>query len=414
MAYQASDKVQGIFDQLTALAQVKEAVEYIRTDQETAIKEQLEMVVIESPTFHEENRAQNFLERLKALGLENPHIDQNGNVVSLRKGKGNGPAIVIEGHMDTVFPFGTVKEPIFKDGKIYAPGICDDTRGLAVVLQVARAFRKYDIQNSGDIYFVGTVAEEGMGGCSGMGKFLDTNPQIDGCISIDGSDAHKITYQATGIKTVIFHFYGVGGHAYGAFGKVANPLHAAARAVAKIADFQVPETPRTTFAVSNFHAGNDAGIHAITQGATIKINYRSNSPEELEKLHQNILAAMQEACDEETKRWGMDTITFDYQILVDIPAGNQSEHAPIVEANYLAIASLGLTPELGLDGSTNANMPIGRGIPAVCIGRGGREGGVHTTNEWFDPEGVYRSPQQAFLVALMLSGIEGETPSILK
>ncbi len=414
MSYQVSPKVKNTFEQVTALTQVSEALKYIQEDQDTAIKEQLEMVVIEAPTFNEETRAKNFLERLQALGLENPHIDQNGNVVALRKGKGNGPNIVIEGHMDTVFPFGTVKEPVFKDGKIYAPGICDDTRGLAVVLQVARAFQKYDLQNSGDIYFVGTVAEEGMGDCSGMGKFLDINPQIDGCISIDGSDAHKITYQATGIKTVVFNFYGTGGHAYGAFGKVANPLHAAARAVAKISDFVVPETPRTTFAVSNFHAGNDAGIHAITQGAAIKINYRSNCPDELDKLHQKIMLTMQEACDEETTRWGMDTITFDYQVLVDIPAGHQSEHAPIVEANYLAIQSLGLEPVLGLDGSTNANMPIGRGIPAVCIGRGGREGGVHTTNEWFDPEGVYRSPQQALLVALMLSGIEGKTPSIIK
>jgi len=245
------------------------------------------------------------------------------------------------------------------------------------------------------------------------GFFADNGEKIAASVTIDGAGADRLVYNATGIKTVEFSFYGVGGHAYGAFGKVSNCLHAAARAVQKIANLKVPSDPKTTYAVSNFHAGNDAGVHAITQEAMIKINFRSNSAEELAKLEKTIFQCVEDACKEETEFWGMDEITFDHKYLCDVPAGQQDKNLPILEAAYAVMEHLGLTPSFNRDGSTNANIPIGLGVPAVCIGRGGNESGVHTTNEWFEIEGAYRCPQEAFMILLALSGIEGKTESVM-
>ena len=414
MDYKISDKTAGIMASLTELEEVKAGIEFLKNDHEKAIEEQLELVVIKAPTFFEQERAARYALKFKELGLQDVRIDEHCNVIGVKKGAGNGPAILMEAHLDTVFPFEVEIEPVIKDGKIHAPGICDCTRGLAAVLSVIRAFNTTNVQHSGDIYFVGTACEEGMGGLRGMkGFFADNGEKIAASITIDGAGADRLVYNATGIKTVEFNFYGVGGHAYGAFGKVANCTHAAARAVYKIANLKVPTDPRTTYAVSNFHAGNDAGVHAITQEAMIKINFRSNSAEELKKLEETIFKCVEEACKEETEFWGMDEITFDHKYLCDVPAGQQDKNLPILEATYAAMAHLGLAPSFNKDGSTNANIPIGLGVPAVCIGRGGNEGGVHTTNEWFEIEGAYRCPQEAFMIALALSGVEGKTESVM-
>ena len=415
MDFTKSESIAKAMASLTDLPEVKEGLQFIERDHEQAVKDQLELVVIKAPTFHEQARAARYAEKLKELGLEDIHIDEYCNVISLKKGTGEGPAILIEAHLDTVFPFETEIEPRIVDGIIHAPGICDCTRGLAAILSLVRAFNHTGIQHKGDIYFVGTASEEGMGGFRGMkGFFANNHGKIAASITIDGSGAERIVSNATGIKTMVFNFHGIGGHAYGAFAKVANPLHAAGRAVGKIACLEVPQDPRTTYAVSNFHAGNDAAVHAITEDAVIKVNFRSNSPVELEKLEKKIIQCVIDACQEETDFWGKDTITFDYEYLVDVPAGEQDHHLPILEATYIAMEHLGLEPQFVKDGSTNANIPIGLGVPAVCIGRGGREGGVHTTHEWFEIANAYRCPQEVFIIALALSGVTGKIESVMK
>ena len=268
------------------------------------------------------------------------------------------------------------------------------------------------IQTKGDLVFVGTVEEEGIGSFGGMLKWLDDN-QVDASISIDGPSAEGITYEATGHMTCEATFHGIGGHAHGAFGKVANPLNAAARAVAKIAEFQVPTDPKTSFCVSNFHAGNDAGIHAIVPEATIKFNLRSDSQEVLEELYQRILNALQEACDEETARWGKDTITVTHKRYCNVPAGTQDVHSPIVEATYAISSYLGYEPIFFHGGSTNCNMAIGKNIPAVCLGMGSLDCGAHTLQEFFETTDAHKGVQQALLLALLLAGVDGATDSIL-
>lgn len=409
MDYILSEKTKELVNTLTGLKEVKEGLAFLEADHQKAIEEQLELVVIKAPTFYEKERAEHYGKKLKGLGLENVHIDNHCNVIGLKKGKGDGPAIIIEGHLDTVFPHEVEISPVIKDGKIYAPGIADDTRGLAAVLSVIRAFNATNIPHLGDIYFVGTASEEGMGGLVGMKGFFENHKgKIAASISIDGAGADRIVCNATGIKTMEFNFHGIGGHAFGAFSKVANPLHACARAVAKIANLEVPKEPKTTY------AGSDAGIHAITETAGFKINFRSNGIEELKKLEAAIFRCVEEACKEESVFWGQDTITSDFKYLVDVPAGVQDKNLPILEAAYACMQHIGVAPSFMLDGCTNANVPIGLGIPAVCIGRGSNEGGVHTTHEWFEIAGAYKSPQEAFLITLALSGVKGKTKSVLE
>ncbi|MBQ7060031.1 MAG: M20/M25/M40 family metallo-hydrolase [Firmicutes bacterium] len=415
--YQVSEKIREKFEQLIAMDEVQKALRFIEEDVPRSIDEQKKLTLIEAPTFYEDERAAAYCDYLRDLGLEDVHVDEYKNAIGLWRGTGNGPKIMIEAHLDTVFPKGSVKEIREENGVLYAPGIVDDTRGLAILLSALRGLKESRLKTAGDIYFVGTAREEGMGALGGMEDFLNAHPELDGTVSVDGAWTEGITYEATGIQTFAVNFYGIGGHAYGAFGKMANPLHAAARAVAKIADFQVPDNPRTTFCVSNFHAGNDAGIHAIVPKATIKFNFRSNSEEELMKLKDRIFTAIQEACDEETARWGKDTITWDSEQFCDIHAGNQDIHAPIVEATYLAACYTSEDPGkvyFAQGGSVNGNRSVAKGIPAVTLGGGHVDTKCHTLDELYPMEGSFRSPQEVLLMALLTAGVDGKIESVLR
>ena len=419
MDYQVSAKIQKLFDDVTALPEVQKALDFIEKDADNSIAEQIELTEIESPTFHEETRAKAYCQKLAELGLQDCHIDDFGNAVGLWKGKGNGPKILVEAHMDTVFPFGSVTKVRRENDVLYAPGIVDDTRGLAVLLSALRGLKASGLETAGDIVFVGTSREEGMGSLGGMKDFLDDNWQdIGASVSIDGGNMSTVTFEATGFKTYEVNFYGIGGHAYGAFGLMANPLHAAARAVAKIADFQVPEDPRTTFCVSNFHAGNDAGVHAIVPKATIKFNFRSNSQQILDELNDRIFKAIQEACDEETARWGKDAITWERKYLATAPAGTQDVECSLCQAMYHVCEEYDTDPKFGFGGCTNASYGIAHGIPSICIGRQFVPRGMnigstaHQLNENMYIKDYYKCVQMGMLVTLMMTGTP-ETPSAL-
>ncbi|NLY54566.1 MAG: M20/M25/M40 family metallo-hydrolase [Firmicutes bacterium] len=409
--YTVSERVRQVFTQIMEQESVRKGLEFIKADQPRAIAEQKEIVTIEAPTFHEGQRAADYARRLRELGLQDVHFDSAGNVLGRRPGKGNGPTVLLEAHLDTVFPFGTDVSPVEKDGKIYAPGICDDTRGLAANLSVIRALNATGIETEGDLIFAGTVAEEGLGGMSGMKALLEEYAGIAATISIDGAGGDTIIYQGTGIRNFEVTYTGPGGHAYGAFG-TPSPLHAAARAIAKLSDMRPPSTPKTTFTVSLIEGGHQ--IHAIAQKAVFKINMRSDDPEELDKLQEQAIALFVAGAREENERWGQDLLTVDYKQILDVPAGTQPDDATIVQAAWQATECVGIQPRLVPGGCTNTNMPIKMGIPAVTLGRGGREGGVHSLGEWFDPEGAYCCPQKSFLMLLALAGMRGVSEPLVE
>ena len=408
MEYKVSEQVRQKFDALVKDEKVQKALKFMEEDQDAVIDRQIELTLIPAPTNQEQKKAESMLEMFKEEGLSDCHIDEYGNCVGIRKGTGGGKTTLVEGHMDTVFALDTELKIVREDGFIKCPGIVDDTRGCAAVLSTIRALNAAGIQTKGDIHFVGTVQEEGTGALKGMKYYVDHHPELEASISVDGPGYQEITYEATGIQTYEVNFNGIGGHACGMFGKVANPLHAAARAIAKISEFRVPADPMTTFAVTNFHAGSFEAVHAIVPTAQIRFNFRSNSQEELEKLRDRIFAAIDEACKEETDRWGMDTITYEVKHICDVNAGHQDSHASIVEGAMAAAEFLGCAePKLGNGGSTNCNRALEAGLPAVCLGGGcDYDCQCHTLDEQFKVEDAFKGCQQTLLMTLLCAGTE--------
>lgn len=401
MSYVPSKERKEAMNQLYALPQVQHALKYIENDHEHTVEQQIELCLIPAPTFHEENKAKRLAEMFKEVGLEDVIITPYGNVTGIRRGTKSNRKVVLDGHMDTVYPLDTPLNLRRDEDFVYLPGIADDTRALAAMLSVVRALNDANIQTEKDLVFMGSVEEEGKGGFGGIRNFLENRDDIDACICIDGDGSTGIIYQATGFKTIEVTFYGASGHAFAHFGELANPLHAAARAVAKISNIKVPTDPKTTYCVSNFHAGNDAGIHAFASEAIIKINYRSNGQKELEELDAKIMQAIDEACKEETAFWGKNEITYAIKTWVDVGAGSLDEHDEIVEMTWSAIESIGNTPDLRKGGPTNASIPICKGIPAVCIGAGNTECYVHNAEkERFPLKESWKMPQLALLIAL--------------
>ncbi len=408
MNYEISEKTRQRLDALTKDPRVGQSLDYFTTHLGAAIEELKELTLCEAPTFHEQNRAALIAGKMREIGLCDVAVDAVGNAYGLLRGNSD-QYVMIEAHMDTVFPFQSATEVREKDGVLYAPGIRDNTHGVQMILEIARAMILHQVTAAANIFFVATVCEEGKGGLKGIDTFLTEHPEISACICIDGNDEYSITYEATGMITMGVTFLGKGGHACGDYGKVANPLHAAARAVEKISNFVLPEKPMTTIAVTNFHAGNEDGIHAIVDRAEIKLNFRSNGQKELMELKARVLQAVDEACREETQRWGKDTITCTTEYYIDDQAGSQDIRSDIIQCTYAAIEHFGMTPVFDEGGSTNASCPLLRGIPAVCLGEGGRTGGIHTLNEWFDPTGSDRAKKITLLTLLLTAGFAADS-----
>jgi tripeptide aminopeptidase len=392
-------------------AAVRKALDTIRTSNAWTLDQQASICEIEAPPFKEARRAAEYKRRFEALGLRNVRIDAEGNVLAERPGtRQDGPVVVLSGHLDTVFPEGTdvrVKRETAPDGaaRLTAPGIGDDCRGLAVVLAVARALQAADVRTDGTIYFVGTVGEEGEGNLRGVRRlFAETlKDQIDYFISVDGT-GFGVTNRAVGSNRYKVSFKGPGGHSYGAFG-MPNPAHALGRAVAKIADLQTPADPRTTFSVSVLRGGQT--VNSIPAEVSMDVDMRSESAQALADLDARVRRAVAAAVAEEKARWprSQAALAATFDTIGIRPAGAQPDDAPIVRAAIAAATALGEKAEPGAS-STDSNVPIGLGIPAITIDGGGRGRGSHALSESYDdtPRG-YLGPQWAALVTLALVGV---------
>lgn len=405
-------KVQLHFDKIIGTEQVDQGLKFLKDDHEHTIEEQKSICSIPAPAFNEEKRAKDYMKRLKDLGLQDVQMDGEGNVYGTRFGIGKGVKLLISAHLDTVFPDGTDTSVLSKDGLMYAPGIGDDTRGLAEILSIIRAFNDTGIETIGDVIFCGNVGEEGIGDLRGIKHFFNNHKDIDGFISIDGSDVSSITYLATGSHRYKITYKGPGGHSFGSFG-IPSAIHAQGRAIAKISDIVPPISPKTTFTVGKIEGGTS--INSIAESASMYVDIRSGSKEELLKLESLIIEYVKEAADEENRRWKhKEGITVDIELIGQRPAGVQVVNEIIVQTAIGAIKNMGLAPKLNGPGSTDANIPISLGIPAIAVGRGGKSGAIHTLNEWFDPAEAYLGPQKTFLTILGLVGIKNVAEPLLK
>lgn len=410
-AYTVVPETDAAFAKISSYDLFKKGLNFIQEDAARTLADQRTIVAIPAPPFKEKARGEYYLKRLKELGLKDVQMDKEGNVFGIRPGSGKGPKILVEAHLDTVFPEGTNTIPSEKDGKIYAPGIADDSRGLAALLSVVRAFHASGIKTVGDVIFCASVGEEGLGDLRGMKAFFRDHKDIAASVSIDGTSVNRITYLATGSHRYEVIFKGPGGHSFGSFG-TPSTIHAMGRAIAKIADVEAPKSPKTTFTIGVVSGGTS--VNSIAAEARLQLDMRSNSQEELLKIESKILPLIQEAVDEENARWGSDKIVAEVKLVGDRPAGSQSANGMIVQCAWLATKVIGQEPELTAASSTNANLPISIGVPAITIGGGGADGRNHSPDEWYDPQKAYLGPQKIFAVILGLAGVEGLTEPLIK
>lgn len=409
-APEISRPVQDQFSLMMAHPLVTRALDFVKADDARTLAEQKEIVSIPAPPFNEQARAQDFLKRLIAMGYRTAYADKEGNVIAVRPGTGGGPRLVLSAHLDTVFPAATdltIKE---KAGVLFAPGIGDDARGLAELLAVARALDATDIKTVGDVWFVATVGEEGLGDLRGVKALLRDNKAIDGFISIDGLRPERITYIAVASHRFRVSFKGPGGHSFSAFGRP-SAVHAMGRAIAKIAELRTPTEPKTTFTVGT--VGGGTSVNSIAGDAVLELDLRSIGMPQLLAVETAAFKAIHDAVAEENARWDSQGITVDIKLVGDRPGGAQQRDAPIIQAAVLALRAIGLEPVLEQPGSADANAPISLGIPAMTLGRGGLNGNMHATDEWFDPKDAFRGPQKDLLAVLALVGVAGVSTPVL-
>jgi len=388
---------------------IKHALAEIQAGNSWMLDQQVSICEIPAPDFHEQARAAEFKKRLIALGYPGTRIDTAGNVIAERAGAGSGPTVMLAGHLDTVFPEGTDVK-VKRDGtKFAAPGIGDDCRGLAVVLAVAKALNEGKIETTGRIILVGNVGEEGEGNLRGVRELLTHGykGKVDYFISVDGLGLH-VTDRAVGSKRYDVKFHGPGGHSYGAFGTIPSAIHAMGRAIALISDVQVPATPKTTYTVGVVHGGTS--VNSIAGDADMEVDMRSESLENLDTAEVRIKRAIDAGVAAENARWpnSRAKITVKYDTIGIRPIGEkiQTEESPIVRTALDAGKALGVAKMGTGASSTDSNLPMSLGIPAITIGGGGNGSGAHSLDEKFEdtPDG-YKGPQWALLIVASLAGM---------
>jgi len=385
------------------------AQEFIAKDHDRFVRETIQITEIEAPPFKEAKRAKAFVEMLRQSGLSDVEIDPEGNVIGLRRGTGTGPLIAIAAHLDTVFPEGTNVKVRREGSKLYAPGVGDDSRAVAVLLEIVRAMDSAKIQTSSDILFVADVGEEGPGDLRGMKYLFQKGPYKDKIkmfISLDpfgwGSD---ITTAGMGSKRFKVIFTGPGGHSFGSFGLV-NPAYALGNAIAKLSKMQVPQRPKTTYNVGV--VGGGTSVNSIPFESWMEVDIRSETKEELNRAVENFTRLMHEAVEEENRArsTSQGKIEIDVKLIGDRPFGEIFQTAPIVQTAAAVIRALGMVPTFGLS-STDANIPLSMGIPAITLESGGTGSRNHTLDEWIDVEKTasVRGIHIAMGVLLALAGM---------
>ena len=369
--------IDAAYTKLTAAPQVRKVLDDLKADDARTQRELRLMTEIEAPPFKERDRAEYVVSRMKALGLE-AAIDGEGNVVGLRKGNGGGPTLLVSAHLDTVFPPGTDVKVKEKDGKWYAPGIADDTRGLAVLLSWLKVLNDNKVQTIGDLVFVANVGEEGLGDLRGMKVGFKNMPGIDGMVGLEPGPGSAITTIGTASHRYEVRFTGPGGHSFEAFGTT-SAIHAMGRAIAKIDEIQVPKQPKTTFNVGR--VGGGTSVNSIPFEGWMEVDMRSSDPASLANVDASFQKAVDSAVQEENARWGKPSmITAVKELVGDRPAGSTPENSPIVRTGLAVATQLGFSANLG-EGSTDSNIPMSLKIPGITVGGGGRGRDAHSLNE---------------------------------
>lgn len=414
----AATPVDAAYRSILRDARVSRALEQIRAQDDLTLKEQIEITQTPAPSFKETVRANDYARRLRELGLTDVSIDSEGNVIGVRKGARRHPLLLLTAHIDTVFPEGTDVTVRHENGRYTGKGITDDARGLAANLAVLRALQDNRIATVGDILFVGTVGEEGLGNLRGVKALLRDHPEADGFISVDGvmmpEDAKlmraTIVTQATGSRRWKITFTGPGGHSFQNFG-MPSAIHAMGRAIAHISELHTTADPKTTFTVGTVTGGT--AVNAIAPEASMQIDMRSNDAAALADLEKRVMAAIDAGAAEENARWGSKEMRVTRELQGDRPTGSASNDSPIVHAAVQAWRAVGQSAVNLATASTDSNVPIWLGVPALTLDAGGVGDKPHSPDEWFEPTQSWLGPQSVMLTVLALVGVDGVSKPVL-
>ena len=393
---------------IAALPGVKRAFAWFAAHEPDLCRWQVELARIPAPPFGEAARAEWLRARFAELGLEDVHVDSVGNVLGVRRGAEHGAkALALTAHIDTVFPADTALDIREEGGKLRGPGISDNASGVTALLALAAALGESSLRAAADVVFVGNVGEEGEGDLRGM-RHLFSDPQWKDSIActlvLDGSGADTIVTQALGSRRFQVTVRGPGGHSWSDFG-APNPIVILARAIATFSRAKLPAEPRTTASVGVIQGGTS--VNTIPESASARVDIRSTSQEEMERLERALRAAVEEAVAEEAagRRGGSKSpVNFEIASIGSRPAAELREGARILEVVRAVDAHLGNASRLHR-ASTDANVPLALGLEAVSLGAGGAGGGAHTLHEWYDPAGRELALQRILLAALTLAGV---------
>ncbi|HKT09415.1 MAG TPA: M20/M25/M40 family metallo-hydrolase [Gemmatimonadaceae bacterium] len=389
---------------LWSSAPVSHARAMLRARDADIVASQIAVSEIEAPTGNERRRGAWVAERFRALGLNDVRIDGADNVIGRRDGVADVAPVVICAHLDTVFPIGTPVNVRRSGPRLVGPGIGDNGRGLAAMLALADVIDGTRVRTHAPVDFVATVGEEGTGDLRGAKHLFDhSSGDARAAIALDGAGDERIVHRALGSRRFRITFRGPGGHSWTAFG-VPNAVHAAALAAAKLARLPRPASPRTTLSVGRI--GGGIAVNAIPEEGWLEVDLRSTSVPVLDRYEREIHAAARAASDEENGRRARGTppLTESITRIGMRPGGDTDAAHPLVAFAIDTTRLIGREPELAT-ASTDANVPISRGIPAIAIGAGGRGGDAHTPAEWFDNTDGHTGLARALAIVIGAAGL---------
>ena len=410
LAAQSAQPIAGRIAALAAAPGVRSATDWFRRERAWINEQHLKLCRVAAPTFFEQKRATWMAERFRSLGWE-VKIDRAGNVIASWPEERDRQTVAVTAHLDTVLAPRTPEEiKVSGDGRLSGPGVSDNGAGLAALLALAAVWQAGPPFENAPI-LIANVGEEGEGNLSGM-RYLCRTARTSvprAFLVLDGPSLDHITWQALASRRFDVTFTGPGGHSWSDYG-TGNPVHALSRAITLFAD-EVSSTstptggPRSSFNFGLIEGG--ASINSIPSEARAKLDLRSESAERLDQLAALLGSAVERAVELENERGAVRAalrVTGRAKEIGSRPGGGLRDDAPLLECIRAVDSHLGLRSHLDCS-STDANVPLSLGIPAVSIGAGGHGGGAHTASEWFQPEGREVGLRRILLaLGILLSG----------
>jgi acetylornithine deacetylase/succinyl-diaminopimelate desuccinylase-like protein len=396
----------GDIEAIAALPTVRRANESIDASDGETLDDMRTAVRIPAPSFGEAERAAWLARRFAEVGLDDVATDAAGNVLGRHAANGTAAApVVVAAHLDTVFPADTELRVVEEHGRILAPGIADNARGLAALLAVARAFRAGDIVTHRPVVFCGTVGEEGVGDLRGVKHLFRAGAPWRECaafIALDGTGRRRIAHRAVGSRRLRAQLLGPGGHSW-ADRDAPNPIHTLAAAVTRLVAMRLPGPGASSLSVGRI--GGGTSVNAVPAAAWLEIDLRSEEGAALAELESRARAILDTAVQDANGARARETapLRIDVSVIGDRPNGETPATSRLVRAARAATRAIGERPEL-VASSTDANVPIALGIPAIALGAGGDSGSTHTLAEWYSNDGGPDGIRRALLTLVAVAG----------